>query len=354
MSLSTPSKIDLKNLTLSELTNFVSDRGLPSFRAKQIFFWLYRPGITSFEQMTNLSKALRESLADEVFFSTLSPSVKEVSTDGTIKYGFLLSDGKMIESVLIPEGDRNTLCVSSQVGCAMDCKFCLTGTMGFIRNLTAAEIVNQVCAVLEDMKKTGQDILNNLVFMGMGEPLANFDNLIKSLEILMDDQGLDFSDRRITVSTCGIAPKIVELGKLVKVNLAISLHAADNTTRDMLMPINKTFPIEVLLDACRAFPLPKRKRIMFEYILIKDVNDSDRDAHKLAALLQGIPCKINLLPCNEAPALPYKRPSNNRVDSFQQILWDAEYTVILRSSRGADISAACGQLATKHKKNAQP
>ena len=350
MSSSTLAKIDLKNLTRSQLSAFVTEKGLSAYRAKQIFSWLYRTGINSFDQMTDLSKSLRESLSKEVFFSTLSPAVKEVSQDGTIKYGFLLSDGKMIESVLIPEGGRNTLCVSSQVGCAMDCKFCLTGTMGFVRNLTPAEIVNQVCGVLKDMKDRGDEQINNLVFMGMGEPLANFENLITSLEILMDDQGLNFSERRTTVSTCGIAPKIIELGERIKVNLAVSLHATDNETRNLLMPVNKTYPIEVLLDACRAFPLPKRKRIMFEYILIKGLNDSDENAYKLADILRGIPCKINLLPCNEAPALPYKRPSSQRVEKFQQILWDADYTVILRSSRGSDISAACGQLATQHKK----
>lgn len=348
MSLSTPGKIDLKNLTRPKLSTFVTEKGLSAYRAKQIFSWLYRTGVTSFSQMTDLSKSLRESLVDEVFFSTLSPAVKEISKDGTIKYGFLLSDGKMIESVLIPEGDRNTLCVSSQVGCAMGCKFCLTGTMGFIRNLTSAEIVNQVCAAIEDLKDRGQEQLNNLVFMGMGEPLANFENLITALEILMDDLGLNFAERRTTISTCGIAPKIIELGEKFKANLAISLHAADNKTRDLLMPVNKTYPLEVLFDACRAFPLPRRKRIMFEYILIEGINDSDDDAYKLADILRDIPCKINLLPCNETSALPYKRPSFHRVEKFQQILWDADYTVILRSSRGADISAACGQLATEH------
>ena len=354
MPLSDFPKIDLKNFTRKDLSAFVAERGLSSYRAKQIFSWLYRSGISSFNQMTDLSKSLRESLAQETFFSSFTPAVKEVSKDGTIKYGFLLADGKMIESVLIPEGDRNTLCVSSQVGCAMGCKFCLTGTMGFVRNLTPAEIVNQVCAVIDDIQKNGGGSLNNLVFMGMGEPLANFENLVTALKILMDDQGLNFSERRTTVSTCGIAPKIIELGERIKVNLAISLHAADNETRDKIMPINKTYPLEVLLDACRAFPLPKRKRIMFEYILIEGLNDSEKDAYKLADILRGIPCKINLLPCNEVSALPYKRPTQERVEKFQKILWNGDYTVLLRSSRGADISAACGQLATQHKKTAPP
>jgi 23S rRNA (adenine2503-C2)-methyltransferase len=253
----------------------------------------------------------------------------------------------MIESVLIPEDGRNTLCISSQVGCAMACSFCLTGTMGFSRNLSCAEMVDQVCAVSLDLRENNLGIINNLVFMGMGEPLANFDNLIKALTILMDELGLHFSDRRITVSTCGLAPKIIELGQRLKVNLAVSLHAADNETRNRLMPINQRYPLETLLDACREFSLPRRKRIMFEYILLKGINDSDQDAIKLAKLLHGIQAKINLLPCNEAPELPFTKPDQQRVDSFQNILKRKGFTVLIRSSRGADISAACGQLAAK-------
>ncbi len=340
-------KVDLKNLTRDDLAAFAVDHGLPAFRAKQIFSWLYRPGISSFAQMTDLSKELRESLAKEAFFSRLCPAVKELSSDGTIKYGFRLQDGKMIESVLIPEEDRNTLCISSQVGCAMACAFCLTGTMGFTRNLTCAEIVDQVCAVSDDLRENNLGVINNLVFMGMGEPLANFDNLIKALTILLDELGLHFSERRITVSTCGLAPKIIELGQRLKVNLAVSLHAADNATRNRLMPINLRYPLETLLDACREFSLPKRKRITFEYVLLKGINDSDQDAVKLARLLHGIPAKINLLPCNEAPELPFAKPSQQRIDSFQNILKMKDYTVLVRASRGADISAACGQLAAK-------
>jgi 23S rRNA (adenine2503-C2)-methyltransferase len=340
-------KIDLKNLTRDDLTAFAVDHGLPAFRGKQIFSWLYRPGISAFAEMTDLPKDLRESLTKEASFSRLTPAVKELSNDGTIKYGFLLQDGKIIESVLIPEDGRNTLCISSQVGCAMACSFCLTGTMGFSRNLTCAEMVDQVCAVSDDLRENNLGIINNLVFMGMGEPLANFDNLIKALTILMDELGLHFSDRRITVSTCGLAPKIIELGQRLKVNLAVSLHAADNETRNRLMPINQRYPLETLLDACREFSLPRRKRIMFEYILLKGINDSDQDAIKLAKLLHGIQAKINLLPCNEAPELPFAKPSQQRIDSFHDILKRKGYTVLVRSSRGADISAACGQLAAK-------
>lgn len=297
--------------------------------------------------MTDLSKALRETLAEQACISGLSPAAKEVSVDGTVKYAFKLFDGKVIESVLIPEDDRHTLCISSQVGCAMACSFCMTGTMGFARNLSAAEIVNQVSSVRDDLQQNKAGEINNLVFMGMGEPLANFENLLKSLEILLDELGLNFSDRKITVSTCGIIPNILMLGEKFKVNLAISLHAADNETRNKIMPINKRYPLDQLLDACRKFPLPKRKRITFEYILLKGINDSDSDAKNLARILHGIPAKINLLPCNETPEIPYHKPSPQRIEIFQNILKDYGFTVLLRTSRGADISAACGQLATK-------
>jgi len=343
-----PPTFDLKDMTRSEIEDFVVSQGLSSYRAKQIFAWLYRRGISDFQQMTDIAKDLRHSLAEQCYFSNLTPSVREVSRDGTIKYGFKLDDGHMIESVMIPEQDRNTLCVSAQVGCAMGCRFCLTATMGFIRNLTPAEIVNQVYAVNEDIVAMGKERINNLVFMGMGEPLANFNNLIKALNILMDEQGLNFSERRTTVSTCGLAAKIIELGNEVKVNLAISLHGANDKVRSQLMPVNDTYPLDVLLDACRKFPLAKRKRIMMEYILIDGVNDSEKDARELAAILQDIPCKINLLPCNEAPGQPYHQPPAARVERFQDIVRQAGYTVLLRSSRGADISAACGQLATRN------
>lgn len=333
-------KIDLRSFTQAHLTEYIEEIGQPAYRARQLFSWLYKPGIISFSQMTDLSKDLRAVLEEKAYFSSLKPIREEKSRDGAIKYGFELQDGTMIESVLIPEEERLTLCVSSQAGCAMGCRFCLTGSMGFKRNLTPAEIVNQVLAARE---RTDQ--INNLVFMGMGEPLANFNNLLTALAVLQDQRGLNFSDRRITVSTSGIVPKIRELGEKSKVNLAVSLHAVDDATRSSLMPINATYPVDTLLEACRQFPLPKRKRIMFEYILLKDINDSAEDAKQLAKKLRNIRCKINLLPYNECPTLPYKRPSEERVTIFQKILWEAGYTVIVRSSRGDDISAACGQLA---------
>ncbi len=340
--------IDFKTLSRKQLIEWITSRGHSTYRGRQIFAWLYRPGITEFSQMTDISKKFREELETIATISTLPYTIKETSADGTMKYGFTLSDDHIIESVLIPEEDRNTLCVSSQVGCAMGCKFCLTGTMGFTRNLNPAEIVGQICAVQEDLQSMNMGTVNNLVFMGMGEPLANFENLITSLEILMDDLGLSVSRRRTTVSTCGLVPKIIELGQRIEVNLAISLHAADDETRSQLMPINEKYSISDVINACKQFPLQKRKRIMFEYILLKGINDSDEDARKLGRLLRPIPCKINLLPCNEAPELPYEKPANNRVLAFQKILRDMEYTVFIRTSRGDDISAACGQLANKH------
>lgn len=343
--------IDLKTMSRAQIIEWATARGHSAYRGRQIFAWLYRPGITSFSQMTDLSKKFRIELEEVATISTLPYTIKETSADGTMKYGFELDDGHIIESVLIPEEDRNTLCVSSQVGCAMGCTFCLTGTMGFTRNLDPAEIVGQICTVMEDLQALNMGTVTNLVFMGMGEPLANFENLITSLEILLDDLGLSYSSRRTTVSTCGLAPKIVELGERIGVNLAISLHGADDAIRSSLMPVNDTYSIHQVIDACIQYPLQKRKRIMFEYILLKGINDSDEDARNLAQLLRPIPCKINLLPCNEAPELPYKKPSSNRVHAFQKILRDLDYTVFIRTSRGDDISAACGQLANKHTSN---
>ena len=329
------------------MTEFLVSLGLPKYRGIQVFAWLYRPHVNDFSQMTDLSKELRETLTARTSFDW--PHIREVerAKDGTAKYGFELKDDNYIEAVLIPEEDRKTLCVSTQVGCAMGCEFCLTGSIGFKRNLTPGEIVGQVVRVrnwLLDMNPTSAG-LNNLVFMGMGEPLANFDNLLVALDILTEQRGLDFSERRITVSTCGLVPRIMELGQKTNVNLAVSLHSVDDSIRSRLMPINNKYPVDELLEACRNFPMPKRKRIMFEYILIRDINDSKADADMLAQKLQGIPCKINLLPYNESPGLPFRRPSDKKIELFQQTLWNAGYTVLVRSSRGADISAACGQLA---------
>ncbi|MCP3931659.1 MAG: 23S rRNA (adenine(2503)-C(2))-methyltransferase RlmN [Bacteroidetes bacterium] len=350
------SKTDLKNLDQEGLIHYVESLGQPAFRGKQIMAWIYRPGIKEFSQMTDLAKTFRKILNTTAYLSEFKSPIVERSEDGSIKFGFLLNDEKIIESVLIPEEDRNTLCVSSQVGCAMNCTFCLTGTMGFIRNLTPAEIVNQVCSVRDFLlkepqeKRIGPAEVTNIVFMGMGEPLNNFDNLVHAVSILTEQKGLDFASRRITVSTCGIVPKMRPLGEKTSVNLAISLHAVNDKVRDELMPINVRYPLNALFDACRNFPMPKRRRIMFEYILLDTINDSEDDAKLLAKKLRGIPCKINLLPYNESPNLPYKSPSSQKILEFQNILRKEKYSVFIRSSRGSDISAACGQLAGKNEK----
>lgn len=302
--------------------------------------------------MTDLAKVFRKLLEENAFISRFSDPIIERASDGCVKFGFRLHDGHIIESVLIPEPDRNTLCISSQVGCAMGCTFCLTGTMGFIRNLTPSEIVNQVCSARDYLlaqpseSLIGPDRITNVVYMGMGEPLNNLDNVLASLSIITEQKGLDLAGRKITVSTCGIVPKIKEFGEKSPVNLAISLHAINDDVRSRLMPVNNRYPLDELLAACRDFPMPKRKRIMFEYTLLKGINDSDRDAIELGRKLQGIPCKINLLPYNESPALPFESPTMARLLRFQKILIDAHYTVFIRNSRGTDISAACGQLAT--------
>lgn len=344
---------DLKNLTQDELVEYAVSLGQPAFRGRQLLPWIYRPGITDFSQMTDLAKDFRAVLAERACMSSFSEPLTEISADGAVKFGFHLEDGLMIESVLIPEEDRNTLCVSSQVGCAMQCRFCMTGQMGFRRNLSRAEIVNQICAVSDWLLENAGDDeglklgLTNLVFMGMGEPLANFDNLLAALSILTEQRGLDFSARKITVSTCGLVPQMLELGRQSTVNLAVSLHAADNATRSSLMPVNDRWPIEELLAACKNYPGKKRQRVMFEYTLFQGINDSDADARKLAALLRGVPCKINLLAMNEGGGLNYASPPFERLLRFQQILMEAHYTVFIRKSRGADISAACGLLAGK-------
>lgn len=338
-------KTDLKELTLDGMIRFVRTMGEPEFRGRQIFSWIYRPGITSFNQMSDISLVFRSRLKEVATISQLRLKKREQSQDGSIKYAFVLDDGQHIESVLIPDQDRHTLCVSSQVGCAMGCHFCLTGTMGFKRNLTPAEMVNQIHFVMEELASEGKGRLNNLVFMGMGEPLANMEHLLTAIDILLDSRGLNFSDRKVTVSTCGLVSKMEELGRRTTVNLAISLHAADDQTRNQLMPVNSTYPLAVLLEACRQYPVPKRRRIMIEYLMIEGVNDSVAAAKKLVKILHGIPCKINLLPFNECPALPYRCSSRKTIEAFQSVLLGADFTVMIRESRGADISAACGQLA---------
>ncbi len=346
-------KTNLRNLSKAQLINFLTSLDIPPNRASHLFAWLYRPGINNFSQMTTINKKIRETLSQRATIDQIRIIDKEYSEDGTIKYSFAMQDGEIIESVLIPTPKRHTLCISSQAGCAMGCKFCLTGTMGLKRNLSPSEIVGQVLAVMEEMiqdgiqRSTPRELINNLVFMGMGEPLANYDNLIDALNILMDKDGLEFTERRITVSTCGIIPKIEKIPHDIKVNLAVSLHASDNDTRSMLMPINQRYSLDNLLQACRNYPLPPKKVILFAYILIEGINDQDKNARELAQKLVDIPCRINLLPYNESEELPYKSPSQDRIKSFQKILRDAGFRTLVRDSRGGDISAACGQLAKR-------
>lgn len=334
--------VDIKKLSIEELSAFIAHLGKEKFRATQIIKWVYQKKAKSFDDMTNLSKDFREALKDIAFVSSARAVKVEVSKDGTKKYLFQLEDGNSIESVLIPDEDRLTLCISSQVGCPLDCSFCVTGSGGFIRNLSVSEILNQICAVQDDL--SGDMRITNIVMMGMGEPLLNYDNVLKALNIMTYGDGLNFSTRKITVSTSGIVPEMMKLGSDTTVNIAVSLNAATDEIRSMIMPVNRKYPLNKLLAACREYPLPPRRRITFEYILINGVNDSIEDAKRLSRILRGIPCKINLIPYNEHEGTELKRPSESVIRAFQQILLDAGYTSPLRTSKGLDISAACGQL----------
>lgn len=334
----TMNTVDLKNFSLDELEAFITGTGKERFRARQIFKWLYQKDARTFGEMTNLSREFRQELERTTFISDLEPEVVEHSADGTKKYLFRLSDGVTVESVLIPEEDRTTLCISSQVGCAMGCEFCLTGTFRLTRNLTTAEIVNQVCAVKRS------DPVRNIVFMGMGEPLHNLDNVIRALKILTDPDGFQFSNRKVTVSTSGLVPQMRRLGEAVTVNLAVSLNATTDEVRGRIMPVNRTYPLAELLAACRAFPLPSRRWITVEYVMIRDLNDSLEDARRLVRLISTFPSKVNLIPFNEHDGCTFRTPTQDAIDRFHKYLLDKHVTVITRSSRGSDISAACGQL----------
>jgi 23S rRNA (adenine2503-C2)-methyltransferase len=332
-------KIDLKNLTTEELTTFLAGMGKERFRAVQVMRWIYARGVTDFIAMTDLSKDLREELSARAFISDWTPEATEESADGTRKYLFRLADGQTVETVRIPmEGERATLCVSTQVGCAMGCSFCLTGTFGLVRNLDPAEIVNQVCAAVKDGP------VNNIVLMGMGEPLHNLDNVVKALEILYTPEGFNFGPRKVTLSTSGLVPQIQELGRRIRVNLAVSLNATTDAVRDELMPLNRRYPLKELMAACRAFPLQPRQRITFEYILIRDLNDSPEDARRLVRLLHGVKAKVNLIPFNEHEGSAFRAPPAERIEAFQTCLLKSNIVAIRRASKGQDISAACGQL----------
>ena len=336
------SLVDLKELTQTEFEQLMASWGQAPFRARQIQKWLFK-GVTDFEAMTDIGQDVRGLLLEKSFISQLPLLDRQQSVDGSEKYSFRLADGEVIESVLIPEPNHSTLCLSCQVGCAQGCRFCLTAQKGLHRNLTPAEIINQILAVRSHV--ANKSAITNLVFMGMGEPLANFPNLVKAITIILAPWGLNFSSRRVTVSTVGLPPLIPVLGKAVRVSLTVSLNAPNDALRRRLMPVAQKFPLPQLLEACRAFPLPPHRRITFSYVLLQGINDAPDQARELARLLRGLRAKINLIAFNPHPSLPFQRPDPDTVRAFQDILVQAHYTTIVRESRGGDISAACGQLA---------
>jgi 23S rRNA (adenine2503-C2)-methyltransferase len=336
----------LKNYSLAELEAWVEGRGERRFRARQLFRHLYARQAASWGQCSDLGRAFREELAAGTHLDVLELADKQEAPDGTLKYLFSLLDGHQIEAVFIPDAPRYTLCLSSQVGCALGCRFCLTGSLGFKRNLQVAEIVDQVCQVQRDLNPGIR--LTNLVLMGMGEPLANYDAVVRALAIIQDPNGLAFSHRRITLSTAGLVPQMRRLGNESPVNLAVSLHAAEDMIRGELMPINHTYPLDELLTACRDYPLPARKYITFEYLMLDGVNDSPAQARKLVRLLHGIRAKVNLIPFNEYSGSPYRRSSDRRIMAFQEVLQMAHLTATVRQSRGVGVGAACGQLVARY------
>ena len=336
-------RTDLKGLDAYEIEEWAISQGLEAYRGRQIRQWLFKKLANSFEEMTSLPKGLRILLEEKAVITHLEEIKTQESRDGTKKYLFRLKDGHLIESVLIPERDHYTLCISSQAGCAMDCRFCLTAREGLKRNLAPSEIIEQVIHVKRSV--SDPDRLTNIVLMGMGEPLANYEAVKRAVTNLMNDDGLNFSRRRITLSTCGLVPGMKRLGSEMNIKLAVSLNAADDEIRSLLMPINKKYPLKNLIKACRSFPLPKGERITFEYTLIKGINDRDEDAWNLSELLAGIRAKINLIPLNPHKGTQMSPPPMERVLQFQDILLKKYFTTIIRKSRGRDILAACGQLS---------
>jgi 23S rRNA (adenine2503-C2)-methyltransferase len=335
--------IDLTEFTLEEMEHLMAGWGQAPFRGRQVLKWLYK-GVSDFRKMTDVARTFREELAGKAVIGRLAVEEEQAAADGCRKFLFALPDGNLVESVLIPEEGHFTLCLSTQVGCAQGCQFCLTARRGLVRNLSAGEIVGQVLAVRRAIPPEAPP-LTNLVFMGMGEPLANFAQLVKALTILTAPWGLNFSSRHVTVSTVGLAPLISRLGLEVRTNLTISLNAPNDEIRNRLMPVNRRYPINEILEACRHFPLPQHRRITFAYVMLRDLNDSPSQARQLARLLRGFRAKINLIPFNVHPQLPFAAPRPERVLEFQEILRAANYTVFIRESRGREIGAACGQLA---------
>jgi 23S rRNA (adenine2503-C2)-methyltransferase len=332
-------KKDLKAPSFAELKSWFTELDFPAYRSRQLIHWIYNKKIDHPDQLTDFSKKERLFLEEKSYISQLEILKRIPSLDGTVKFQFRLEDGEEIETVLIPEKERKTLCISTQVGCGIDCQFCLTAKGGLKRNLRAHEIIDQYLIVSKEVEIT------NIVMMGMGEPLANFQEVSEAIDRLTESNACTFSPRRITVSTAGLVPGIQKLGELPqKVNLAVSLNATTNAIRDLIMPINRTYPIEMLLETCRKYPLAPRRRIFFEYVLLKGINDSLEDAKRIPRLLKGIPAKVNLIPFNEFLGSSFKRPAESTILAFQKILVDAHLSTFIRKSRGNDVLAACGQL----------
>jgi len=342
---------NLIGLSRDGLKSALAEAGLEPFRAAQIWQWIYWHGVTDFGRMTNIAKKARDRLADQFVIERPSIVTEQRSTDGTRKWLLRFGDGNEAETVNIPETDRGSVCVSSQVGCTLTCTFCHTGTQPLVRNLTPDEIVGQFMVARDSYGEwptptaDAQRMLSNIVMMGMGEPLYNFDNVVTALKIVMDDQGIALSRRRITLSTSGVVPMIPKVGEALDVNLAVSLHAVSDEVRDTLVPINRKWPIAELLKACADYPGARNsRRITFEYAMLKGVNDSDADARELVRLLKPIHAKVNLIPFNPWPGAPYECSSNNRIHRFAEIVNDGGLSAPVRTPRGRDISAACGQL----------
>tara|TARA_B100000886_G_scaffold67723_1_gene42657 strand:+ start:351 stop:1493 length:1143 start_codon:yes stop_codon:yes gene_type:complete len=336
-------------LSREEIGDRFLSLGLQKFRSGQVWHWLYHKGVTSFEEMTTLSKKVRAQLGQTFSIKRPMVSEKQTSSDGTIKWLLKFEDGAKAETVFIPEEDRGTLCISSQVGCTLNCSFCHTGTQRLVRNLSSSELVGQILIAFDELSawpstQVGRP-LTNIVLMGMGEPLYNLENVIKALKIIMDNEGISISKRRITLSTSGIVPEFNRCGLETDVNLAISLHAVTDDVRDILVPINKRYPIKELISACREYPgVSNSRRITFEYVMLKGINDSTSDARALIKLMEGIPAKINLIPFNPWPGSPYECSEKKQIEEFAKIVLKAGYPSPVRTPRGDDILAACGQL----------
>jgi 23S rRNA (adenine2503-C2)-methyltransferase len=343
-------KINLMGLSRLQMEQFFLDLGEKKFRAHQILKWIHHAGITQIEEMSNLGKALRGKLMEVAEVRPPEIVSQQDSRDGTRKWAIRVEGGGLVEAVLIPAGNRATLCVSSQVGCALDCSFCSTGKQGFQRDLSAAEIIGQVWLAIESydgFKPGDRRIVTNVVMMGMGEPLLNFDNVVAAMDLMLEDLAYGLSKRRVTLSTSGVVPALDRLAEVSEVSLAVSLHAPNDALRNQLVPINRKYPIAVLLESCRnymAAQSDKNRVVTIEYTLIEGVNDQRDQALELAELLRDVPCKINLIPFNTFAQSEYQRPSGNAVSRFWQVLIDAGYIVTIRTTRGDDINAACGQL----------